>query len=416
MALDGFAAAGRPLRVALCSGNYNYTVDGANRTLNRLVRHLEAVEGATVRVYSPTSPTPAFRAAGELVSVPSIRIPFRSDYRFALGLPAARSREIAAFAPDVIHLSSPDLLSQGALRLARRLGVPVVASVHTLFGSYLDYYGLAWLRPPLERRLRAFYRGCDFVLAPTPALAEELEADGLEGRVRVWSRGVDRDLFDPSRRSRAWRAHHGFDDRPVVLFFGRLVKEKGLAVFADAVDRLERRGLRPQVLVVGDGPARGCFQERLPGAVFTGFLSGEAMATAVASADILLNPSATEAFGNVTLEAMASGLAPICADTPSSRTLVRDGATGLICEARDVDGFAGAVERLLAEPGLLRALGRAAREQSLDRDWGAILSGVAAVYREAIALRQAEPGGAAARRPHPRFDRLVVRPHSVQPL
>src|SRR5665647_1563022 len=127
MAFNAFAP--RQMRVALFSGNYNYTVDGANKALNRLVQHLEEVEGARVRVYSPTAPVAAFAPQGELISAPSIQIPLRPDYRLATGLSPAIRRDVEAFAPDIIHVSAPDLLNSGAIRLARRMGVPAVASL-----------------------------------------------------------------------------------------------------------------------------------------------------------------------------------------------------------------------------------------------------------------------------------------------
>src|SRR6266540_2177804 len=150
----------RKLRVALFSGNYNYTRDGANQALNRLVGHLLEA-GAEVRVYSPTSARPAFPPTGELVSVRSIALPGRGEYRAALPLPRPVRRDIEAFAPTIIHLSAPDLLGFQAQQLGRRLGVPVVSSLHTRFETYLAYYGLGWLRAAVERYLQRFYAGCD---------------------------------------------------------------------------------------------------------------------------------------------------------------------------------------------------------------------------------------------------------------
>ncbi|HTI66017.1 MAG TPA: glycosyltransferase family 1 protein [Caulobacteraceae bacterium] len=392
MPLDGYSSTSipaRPLRIALFSGNYNYTVDGANKTLNRLVGHLEQVEGHQVRVYSPTAPVPAFPATGDLVSVPSVTIPTRPDYRIALGLPAVIRRDVEAFAPDLVHLSAPDLLGMEALKLARRMGVPAVASLHTLFDSYLDYYALGCLKPILKRRLQRFYSDCDYVLAPTRALAEQLEAAGLEGQTRIWARGVDGDLFSPARRDPAWRRAHGFDDaQPVIVFFGRLVMEKGLAVFVEAVRRLELSGGAVSVLVIGDGPARSWFEEALPDAVFTGFLQGEALARAIAGGDIFLNPSATETFGNVNLEAMASGLALVCADVPNSRALIRHDRTGILCDARDAGAYAGAIRALIDQPAERMRLARAALVESTLYRWPEMLGSVARVYREALASHQ----------------------------
>lgn len=375
---------GRSPRIALFSGNYNYTLDGANKTLNRLVGHLLNEAGFQVRIYSPTSPRPAFSPVGDLVSVPSVPIPLRPDYRVALGLPQAIRRDIEAFAPDVIHLSAPDPLGLGALRLARRLGTPVVASVHTHFEEYLRYYGLGLLKPVLQRRLQALYNACDYVVAPTRAIADQIQAGGARAPVRVWARGVDQALFHPGRRSDAWRRAHGFEGRPVIAFLGRLVAEKGLGIFVETVRRVRRVRPDAAVLVIGQGPASAWLQAQLPEAVFTDFLSGDALATAVASADLLLNPSTTETFGNVTLEAMACGLPVVCADVPSSRALVEQGRTGLRCAPYDADAYGKAVLGLLNDPDRRAAMSAAASAQGGDHSWSQVMDQMVQLYCEAL--------------------------------
>lgn len=386
----------RPLRVALFSGNYNYTVDGANRSLNRLAGHLQSKLGAVVRVYSPTTARPAFPPVGQLVSSPSVAVPLRPEYRFALGLTPRIRRDVKAFGPDLVHLSAPDLLGAGALRLGHRLGLPVVASVHTLFDAYLDYYALARLKPYLQRRLRAFYRACDYVLAPTRAMADEWRPHVAPAQVRTWGRGVDGEIFNPAHRDVGWRRAQGFDDvRPVIVFLGRLVMEKGLAIFAEAIARLEAAAGPAQVLVIGEGPAGAWFRERLPRAVFTGFLAGPALASALASGDILLNPSATETFGNVNLEAMASGLSLVCADAQNTRAIIAPGRCGILCAPSDPGAFAQALGALTADPALRLRMGADALAHSAGYRWPEILDEVVGVYREALGRRSFTNSGAA---------------------
>jgi glycosyltransferase involved in cell wall biosynthesis len=387
---DGMAAEGRPLRVALFSGNYNCVRDGANRALNRLVAHLLA-RGHAVRVYSPTVPEPAFAPAGELVSVPSVAIPLRPEYRLALGLPARVEADVRAFAPDLVHLSAPDPLGRGAQKLARRMGVPLVSSLHTRFETYLDYYHLGFLRGAAERWLSRFYAGVDMVLVPNVQMGAHLAETGVPTPARLWSRGVEAQLFSPARRDLAWRRAHGFADQDLVLlFFGRMVAEKGLDTFEAMLGHLrqQRRCVRP--LFVGDGPARKAVEARVEDAVFTGHLDAGELEVAVASADILVNPSLTEAFGNVTLEAMASGLAVVAADVPATGALLIDGKTGLVVPARDPKAYAGAVGRLQDDPALRLRLGRAARTRAMTFDWETILDTVIDAYREAMALARIE--------------------------
>lgn len=374
-----------PLRVALFSGNYNYVKDGANGTLNRLVGHL-LKRGVPVRIYSPTSDTPAFPPTGDLVSVPSVSIPRRREYRLALGMPRQVRDDLDAFAPTLIHVSSPDLLGCAALRYAQQHDLPAVASYHTRFETYLGYYGLGWLEPGLKLFLNRFYARCQRLYVPTACTAALLRADGIQQPMDIWHRGVDRALFAPSRRDPAWRASLGIaPDEPVVLFVGRLVREKGLGVFANAMHALAARGVRHRVVVVGDGPERDAMTQALPDACFTGFLSGPALARAYASADVFFNPSVTEAFGNVTLEAMASGLPTVCVDASGSHTLVHHDETGYLVPPGDLDAAVDRLAALAGDPALRHRMGDAGRRISAHYDWDRLLDGVLGSYRDVIA-------------------------------
>lgn len=368
------------LRLALFSGNYNYTRDGSNQALNRLAAYLIDA-GATVRVYSPTTATPAFEPAGDLVSAPSVAIPGRGEYRLALGLTAGLKADLAAFRPTMVHLSAPDILGAQASRWGRQAGLPVVASLHTRFETYLSYYGLDWLRPTAERYLDRFYGGCDRVLAPNAPIADLLRARGLGDRVRVWGRGVDRNRFSPERKDMAWRRSLGIADHEIVVaFLGRLVMEKGLDVLAETLSRLRDQPIRP--LIIGEGPARAFLEARAPQAIFTGHLDGEALGRAVSSADILFNPSLTEAFGNASLEGMAAGLAVLCPRAPSTSALIGDGRDGVLVASPDAASYAAALRALIAEPLRRLRIGRAARASSAVYDWAAICADVFEVYRE----------------------------------
>jgi len=377
--------------------------DGANKALNRLVRYL-LEHGAQVRVYSPTIAEPAFAPAGDLVSVPSFAIPTRKEYRLALGLPAAVREDIRAFAPNVVHLSAPDRLGRQMQTFAAEIEVPVVASLHTLFQTYFTYYGLDIFRGYAERYLDRFYGRCDIVLAPNPYLVEELrQTTQLGDHVHTWSRGVDHKLWNPSRRDPEWRRAKGYaDDEAVLLFFGRLVKEKGIDVFEEVVKTLRERGRKVRPLIVGAGPAGDDLAGRIGEAVFTGHVEGKELARAVGSADILVNPSTTEAFGNVNLEAMASGLAVVSADAPAARALIEDGKNGLIVPPRDARAYADAIERLTDDPAYRKTLADAGIAFSERYHWSAILDNVIASYRQAIAegphLRDPKVAAVAAKR------------------
>jgi glycosyltransferase involved in cell wall biosynthesis len=373
------------VRIALFSGNYNYLREGANQALNILVRHLEEKAGCTVRVYSPVTDTPAFKPAGTLIPVPSITLPKRTEFRLAMGLPQEIREDVQRFGPDIIHVSTPDILGTRAQTFAKQLGVPIVSSMHTRFETYLAYYGLEWAAPLLNAHLRRFYRRSDHVLAPTSALVGELKALRGDDHASVWSRGIDAKLFNPSKRDMAWRRAQGIADKEViVLFFGRLVLEKGIDVFVSVVRRLEQRGVHVRPLVVGAGPAAALF-DGLPATILTGHIAGEDLARAVASADVMLCSSTTETFGNVLVEAMASGLPVISADAQNARSILTQGLDGFICSPVDVDAYAKVLARLIADPVLRTTIGAAAQRTSLTYSWDAASRSVEEAYRDVLA-------------------------------
>lgn len=375
----------RDLRIAMFSGNYNYVRDGANQALNRLVGYALSRE-ASVRIYSPTVAEPAFPATGDLVDVPAIPLPGgRGEYRLAKGLPASVRADIDSFVPNCIHVSAPDILGHRAVTYARKRGLPVVASVHTLFETYPAYYGLGFMEGAVVALLRRFYNRCDALVAPSDEIVERLKGQGIRPPISVWSRGVDHARFNPARRSNAWRQSLGLaDDELVIGFLGRLVLEKGLDIFAATCAELRQRGVAHRVLVIGDGPARDGFLEDVPGAVLAGFQMGDDLGRAVASMDILLNPSVTETFGNVTLEAMAAGVAVVAADATGARTLVRHGVTGHLIAPRDVAAYADAIQGYADDRGSLRRAGLMGHEEAQAYHWDAINQKVVDAYLSVV--------------------------------
>ncbi|HET7710224.1 MAG TPA: glycosyltransferase family 1 protein [Sphingomicrobium sp.] len=374
-------------RIALFSGNYNYVRDGANQALNRLVGYLLR-QGVHVRVYAPMVDNPAFPPTGEMVGIPAIPIPGRAEYRIPSALTARVRKDLADFNPNVVHVSSPDIVAHRAVSWARRRHIPVVASVHTRFETYLAYYRLEMFEPAVRAILRRFYRRCDAIVAPAESTAAVLRAQRMSRDISIWARGVDREQFNPARRDIDWRRGLGLkDDEMVVAFLGRIVMEKGLPEFVAAIDALSERKVGHRVLVIGDGPARSWFEQRLPGAVFVGHQEGSDLARALASADVFLNPSITETFGNVTLEAMACALPVVAAAATGATSLVRDGETGTLVEAGNADGFGDALAAYARQPALRHAHGAAGLEFAKTMDWDRINAAVLAVYRRVIERR-----------------------------
>lgn len=376
------------LRVALFSGNYNYVRDGANQALNRLVGYLLR-QGASVRIYSPVVENPAFPATGDMVNVPALPVPGRSEYRIPIALGHKARHDLEAFAPNIVHVSSPDVAGHRAVSWARERNLPVLASVHTRFDTYPRYYNLAWIEPMLTAVLRRFYRRCDALVAPSESMAQVLRDQRMNYDISLWSRGVDRTIFHPGQRDLAWRRSHGIADEDVVIgFLGRLVMEKGLDVFADTIDELVERGFAHKVLVIGEGPARAWFEARLPNAAFVGFQGGADLGRAVASMDVLFNPSITETFGNVTLEAMACRVPVVAAEATGSESLVVDHVNGRLIRPGAVHSFAEALRTYVTDADLRRRHGEAGEKRSLDFAWDRINQAVAETYLRLIRQKQ----------------------------
>jgi glycosyltransferase involved in cell wall biosynthesis len=373
--------------------------DGANQALNRLVAYL-LKQGASVRIYSPTVAEPALPPNGDVVSIPAIPIPGRSEYRFPLMIPPRVKRDVKRFAPNILHIASPDILGHRAVTMAHKMDKPVVASVHTRFETYPRYYGLAFTEPLVEAGLRRLYRRCDAIFAPSDSMAQLLREQRMNYNVGIWTRGIDREIFRPEARDLEWRRSLGIeDDMPVIGFIGRLVMEKGLDVFSETIERLERKGVRHKVLVVGEGPAREWFEKAMPNGIFVGFQGGKDLGRAVASMDMLFNPSVTETFGNVTLEAMASRLPVVAAIATGSQSLVTDGVTGKLVRAGNIEGFADALAYYCQNPDERQAAGKAGSEVSAHYGWDEVNQALIDAYLRVI--RQHNGAGRPRRSPVP---------------
>lgn len=373
------------LRIALFSGNYNYVRDGANQALNRLVDYLLRM-GANVRIYSPTTQTPAFEPKGDLISIPSVAIPGREEYQFPLLIPPRIKNDLAQFSPNIVHTSSPDLVGHRAVTWARKNDLPILSSVHTRFDTYARYYGMAFLEPAMIMMLRRYYQRCNALVAPSESMAQILRDQNMNDDVSIWSRGVDRNIFDPSKRSNAWRQSLGIADDDIVIgFLGRLVMEKGLDIFAQTIAALETKGVKYKLLIIGKGPAQDWFEKQLPDAIFAGFQGGQDLGHAVASMDILFNPSITETFGNVTLEAMASAIPVVAARASGSTSLVHDGETGLLSTPGSSEEFANNLLYYIENTMIRQKHGAAGELASRSYAWDRINQSVADTYLRIIA-------------------------------
>lgn len=355
----------RERRIALFTGAYSNIRDGVSLTLNKMVAFLEQ-NGHEFEIFAPTTEKPALEAVGKVLSVPSIPVPGRPEYRLSLLLSRYLQKELSRFNPDIVHIATPDIVGFQALLWAKLNSVPTACSYHTRFNSYLEYYNFGFVEPASWLIWKEFYGHCDHVYVPSKEIKEELESHGINKDVRIWARGVDADVFNPNFRCQDWRHQVGVgEDEVVVLLVARMVWEKNLELFAKTIERLQASGVKFKSVVVGEGPARKDLQKRLPDTAFLGSLKGVDLSTAYANADIFLFPSVTETFGSTTLEAMASGLPVVVANASGSNSIVDNNVTGFIADPKRVDEFVGYTERLILDSSLRASMGEAGKKRAI---------------------------------------------------
>lgn len=374
------------LRISLVSETYMPQINGVSRTLERLVDHCLRA-GDRVQLLVPHyGPECADSHGVQRRSWRGVHLPFYREIRLPLVYPHRLRRAIGDFAPDVVHIATEGPLGLAALRACRQLGLPVVSSYHTNFPHYLASYRLGRLEGIAWRYLRRFHNRTATTLCPTPTIRDMLLNRGFE-RVGVWGRGVDTTLFDVGKRSDRVRRELGIGAGEVVaVYVGRLAAEKNLHLLMDAWQH--RSGNGPdRLLLVGDGPLRTTLQAKAPkGVVFAGYRRGEDLARCYAAGDFFVFPSVTDTFGNVMLEAMASGLPVIGFDVAGPRDIIRQGETGLIIRDQSVGALGRAMAHLAAMVQQRQDMGRSARSYAERQSWDHILEQVREQYRVVIPL------------------------------
>ncbi|MDD2684578.1 MAG: glycosyltransferase family 1 protein [Gallionella sp.] len=275
--------------------------------------------------------------------------------------------------PDIVHIATEGLLGWSAMSAARKLNIPVSTDFHTNFHSYTKHYGIGLLQQPIATYLRYFHNKTDCTLVPTTALQQQLEQEGYKN-VIVVSRGVDATLFHPSKRSAELRATWGAQDNtPVVMLVSRIAAEKNLQLVIQTFDKMHAINPTAKLVMVGDGPARAALQSAHPHVLFVGMKTGDELAAHYASGDIFLYPSLTETYGNVTVEAMASGLATLAYDYAAARQHIRQEHNGLLAPFDDAASFTAIATGLVSDPERIQRLRTAARQTVESLTWDHIM-------------------------------------------
>lgn len=365
------------LRLAVFTDTALPQLNGVSHTLDRLA-HAVRERGGAVRIFTTTDPRSAPDA--DVVRYRSVPFPTYPEVRFATPSARAAARELRGWGATLVHAATPFGLGVAGRRAARRLGVPLVTSYHTSLHTYATYCGLDVLTEAGWAYLRWFHNGGLRTYCPTRAVERELAGRGVRG-TEVWGRGVDAFRFRPDRRSTELRRRLGApDDRLLVVYVGRLASEKGLDVALAAMRRLHAAAPeRYAFALAGDGPyADRCRRLAPPGTVFTGQLVGDALGAFYASGDVFVFPSAIDTFGNVLLEAMASGLPVVAADTAPTREVLAGG--GITFPVGDDAALAERIAALDADPARRRLVAQAGLASARRRTWSRVFDELVADY------------------------------------
>jgi len=369
--LEDFTAERRSLRLAVVTETYPPELNGVATTAARFVEELRILGHQAQLVRPRQSGSDRVRAEPgfEQHLVRGLAIPRYPDLK--LGLPAKRSLErLWAFRrPDVVHVVTEGPLGWSALQAAAKLKLPVVSDFRTNFHAYSHHYGVGWLKKPILAYLRKFHNRTLCTLVPTDALRDDLGAAGFK-RLKVIGRGVDTRKFDPRLRDEELRSSWGArSSDPVMLYVGRLAAEKNLDTLVGAYREARRRVPRAKLVLVGDGPQRRALQKQLPEATFAGVRSGRDLACHFASGDLFVFPSLTETYGNVTLEAMASGLAVVAFNYAAAADAIAHGENGVLVPYGDSMKFVQEAGQVAADLARARTMGQGAREAASGRGW-----------------------------------------------
>lgn len=341
--------------------------DGVTRVLYRLIEEINRTRQIEPLFISPIVPL-AIDQPVEMYHVPSFAFPGYKDYRVALPTRIFFEEKLNDFSPDLIHINSPCPLGSAAVKYGRVKNIPVVATYHTHFPSYAKYYKVKSLELLGWDYLRNLYNKCQTVYVPSLPVLKELKDHGFE-TVEFLPHGVDNNIFNSAHKSDEWKINLGIDNKFALLFAGRLVWEKGLQTLVDTYKILSAQRSDVAFVLAGDGPLKDELKSMMPEAIFLGQQSVNYLAVSFASSDVFVFPSTTETFGNVTLEAMASGLPPVCVKEGGAYGMIKDGLTGYIARPRNPIDIADKINILLNNKTLRESISLSALQYARTQSW-----------------------------------------------
>ena len=387
--LEDYPATRPSLRIAVVTETWPPEVNGVAMTLAKLVQGLSHRnhDVQLIRPRQTKTDSPMSDASLEEVLMRGMPIPRYPELK--LGLPSKKTlvKTWTLRRPDVVHIATEGPLGWSALQAAKVLKLPVTSDFRTNFQSYSKHYGVGWLRKPIVAYLRKFHNATACTMVPTRELMRTLSQNGF-ANLKVVSRGVDTKLFNIAKRDTGLRSSWGAtDDTKVLISVGRMAPEKNLDQVLKTYDALKSTGQAFKLVMVGDGPLKEQFQKRYPEIIFPGMLSQTNLATYYASSDLFIFPSQTETFGNVTLEALASGIPVLAFDCAAARDWVQTGVNGWLIAENNPEGFAAQAVTIFNSKDLLDKITQSTRQQVVHLDWDQIAEQVESVFWDAIRIR-----------------------------
>ena len=387
--LEDYPATRPSLRIAVVTETWPPEVNGVAMTLAKLVQGLSHRnhDVQLIRPRQTKSESPLNDASLEEVLMRGMPIPRYPELK--LGLPSKKTlvKTWTLRRPDVVHIATEGPLGWSALQAAKVLKLPVTSDFRTNFQSYSKHYGVGWLRKPIVAYLRKFHNATACTMVPTRELKRTLSENGF-ANLKVVSRGVDTKLFNISKRDSSLRSSWGATDNTKVLIsVGRMAPEKNLDQVLKTYEALKLTGQSFKLVMVGDGPLKEQFQKRYPEIIFPGMLSQSNLAAYYASSDLFIFPSQTETFGNVTLEALASGIPVLAFDCAAARDWVQTGINGWLVAENNPEGFAAQAVTIFNSKDLLDQITQSTRQQVVHLDWDQIAEQVESVFWDSIRMR-----------------------------
>ncbi|MEY3771486.1 MAG: hypothetical protein RJA08_1132 [Pseudomonadota bacterium] len=387
--VEDYPATRPSLRIAVVTETWPPEVNGVAMTLAKLVQGLSHRnhDVQLIRPRQTKTDSPMSDSSLEEVLMRGMPIPRYPELK--LGLPSKKTlvKTWTLRRPDVVHIATEGPLGWSALQAAKVLKLPVTSDFRTNFQSYSKHYGVGWLRKPIVAYLRKFHNATACTMVPTRELMRTLSQNGF-ANLKVVSRGVDTKLFNISKRDTSLRSSWGAtDDTKVLISVGRMAPEKNLDQVLKAYEALQVTGQAFKLVMVGDGPLKEQFQKRYPEIIFPGMLSQSNLAAYYASSDLFIFPSQTETFGNVTLEALASGIPVLAFDCAAARDWVQTGVNGWLVAENNPEGFAAQAVAIFNSKDLLDQITQSTRQQVVHLDWDQIAEQVESVFWDAIRIR-----------------------------